>query len=131
MVKSYEIEVTKWGLILTFRGRICKYDLENWFTSISDTIKKLPKKFHLMINLINSEPPCSDSAKTLTMIRAFLYGRGMEKIVIVYDTSVKLLEITKAFNEAGLYHDERYISTNTHAEYMEPALNWLMKGIEP
>jgi hypothetical protein len=132
MAKPYKVELTKWGLIVTFTGRVCRYDLERWFEDIGSIMRNVPKSFHLLLDLVNAEPICIDSAKILTMARAFLNGRGLDRSVIIYDSSIKLLELNKAFMDAGgMNKNSRYISTHTYSDYMKPALEWLIKGVEP
>jgi hypothetical protein len=133
MNKNYKIDVNKWGLSIEFHGRICRHDLEAIPEEfINNIIKKLPKNFGLLLNLINIEHICGDTAKLMAIANAYLVGRGLNRSAIIYDSCAKLSELNRALiNAGGINKNYRYISTFTHANYMDPAMDWLLKGIEP
>jgi hypothetical protein len=133
MNKQVRVEVTKWGLIITLSGRICRHDLEVWNSEFAESIlSKLPRKFHLLLNLIDVEPICQDTAKIMVIAQAYLLGRGLQRSAIIYDSSSKLNDLNRALINASSFSKyARYISIYTHANYLKLALNWLLKGIEP
>ena len=84
------------------------------------------------MNLIDVDPICEDTAKIMVIAQAYLLGRGLKRSAIIYNSSSKLNELNIALvNSSSFSRYARYISTYTHANYLKPALNWLLKEIEP
>ena len=131
MSHQYKLIKTKYGFHIKLTGTVCKERLKDWFPSIIDQVNKAPKHFGLLIELIDVHPICEEAAKVLAISRAYLIGKGMNRAIIVYNTSANILNVMNMFHEVGVFQGERYISTNTYADWQKVAEDWLNDGIEP
>lgn len=127
---NFIIEKTTYGFKITLKDRVCMHDLKNWYSKIATNFGKLPKDFSVLFDLQNVTPICSDAAQYLNMGRMFLIGKGMKRLLIIYDSSVKLIEVMRAFDQIPNF-DERYICTKSYDDWAIKAYDWISKGVEP
>lgn len=131
MSLNYKCEQTHWGLDVTLKGRVCIDDLEYWFRKVFKNLDhlKLNKHFHLILRLENVEPLCSEVCDLLAIGRVYLIGKGLHRSIILSDSSAKIVNLLRAFNILGIYHEQRILIDDPHAD--EKALKWVIDGIEP
>jgi hypothetical protein len=131
MTTNYFIEKTDYGLYIKFSGQLCKYSIKDWFIDIKLT-KGAKKNFGLILDLRGVKPICHDTARILTYGRAYLHGHGLNRVVIVYDTSATIIELMRLFVELGCDpNSEKHISSTMNSNWQEQAVNWIKYGIEP
>lgn len=129
---NYFIEKADYGLYVKFTGRLCKYDIKDWFVAVRPTLKDMKKGFSLILDLRGVKPICHDTARMLTYGRAYLHGHGLNKVAIIYDTSATIIELMKLFTEFS--HDpttEKHISSTMNSNWQDQAIAWAKYGIEP
>jgi hypothetical protein len=127
---NYFIEKTDYGLYVKFSGQLCKYNIKDWFIDIKLT-KGMKKNFGLILDLRGVKPICHDVARMLTYGRAYLHGHGLNRVVIVYDTSATIIELMRLFAELGYDPNEKHISSTMNTNWKEIAEKWVRDGIEP
>lgn len=129
---NYVIEKTDYGMYVKFTGRLCKYDVKDWFAEVRPFVKDMRKGFGLVLDLRKVKPICHDTARMLTYGRAYLHGHGLNRLAIIYDTSATIIELMKLFTE--LSHDpsaEKHISSTMNSDWADQAIAWVQYGIEP
>jgi len=133
MSLNYKYEQTKYGLYISFKGRICAHDLEFWFNKLFKEIEdvKFKKSFGMIIKFDDIEPICVEAARMLAAGRAFLIGKGLHRTAIVFDSSAKIVDLMRAFNIIGQYKLQRMICTMANKDADQKAIDWVENGIEP
>ncbi len=131
MSLNYKFEQTNWGLDITLKNHVCVKDLEHWFKKIFQDIDhvKLNKRFHLILRLDNVDPLCEEVCNFLAIARVYLIGKGLQRSIILSDSSAKIVHLLRALNVIGIYHDQRILIDDPKGN--EKAMKWVENGIEP
>ena len=127
----HKIENKDYGLYITFTGRVCHLDLYDWFEESEPIILKAKKHFSVIFDFKDAKPLCLDTARALTYFRAYLLGKGSERVAIVYSTSATLVELMKMLQELGKHRNEVHISVPMNSNWKERAELWVRDGVAP
>ena len=131
MSLNYKCEQHHWGLDITLKDHVCISDLEYWLRKVFKDIDhvRLHKHFHLILRLNNVDPLCKEVCDLIAISRVYLLGKGLQRSIILSDSSAKIVNLLRAFNILGIYHEQRILIDDPHAD--EKALKWVIDGIEP
>lgn len=121
MNKHIFIKKEEYGIVLTFKGIVCKNDLIEEFDNFKNILEK---DNNLLFDFIDIEPFCTDSLKK---IENYIEENNFKRIAILYKTNAQIIDITKIFKDKK----ERYISTMLVDNGMDKAIKYLKEGIEP
>lgn len=125
------IEKTDYGIYFKFSGKLCLHDIQEWYTQVKSISDTLSKEFSVILDLRSVKPLCYDAARMLTYGRAYLAGRGMIKIAIVYDTSATIIELMKSFSELNQNRNvEKHFLSTMNSNWHSQAIAWIKYGIE-
>lgn len=131
MAKNCHYEKTDYGLYIRFVGRVCKYDIQEWFEELKPVLSTLKRHFNLIVDFRDIKPLCADTARILGYTRSFLHGRGLRRTAIISSTSATIMELMDVFSELGPDHLEKHISSAIVPNWKEVAEAWVRDGIEP
>ena len=128
---TYYLAKEKYGLYIKLSGRICNKQIKQWMTELKTKMDYMPSEFSAVLDLTEVSPICTDTARVLAYIRAYLHGKGLNRLSIVYTSSASILSLMSSFSDFGTNHNERHISAMVNSSWKESAEKWATKGIEP
>lgn len=126
------IEATEYGMYIELCGNVCRHDLKEYIPQVREITSNLKKNFSVILNLSYVEYPiCHDTAIEMAFYKAFLCGKGLNRLAIVYSTNATIMEVMKLFKKLGYDENERHICSLMHNNWREIAEKWVIEGIEP
>ena len=89
------------------------------------------KPFNMILKFDHVDPVCPDAANLISLGRAYLIGKGLNRTAIIFDSSAVIVNILRAFRVIGAYKEQRLIPTINELNYENKALRWVRDGVEP
>lgn len=132
--KVFELMVTDYGLYIKLSGRVCKYDIEDNLSMITEILEvlKVRKEFHVLLDCSKLEKPlCSDTANLIASYQGLFLAIGICRTAILYHSNAQIVDLTKIFTNRSVHRKERYISTMINKDAMAQAERYLREGVEP
>ncbi len=127
----YKIEKTGYGVKLTFSGLIHVDEMKQWVAESQKTVKSLPPKFGVFIDMRELKPLGSDSQSIMQSGQILYKQAGMERSVVILANALVTMQFKRIAKETGIYEWERYIDASKNANWEDAAKKWLVNKIDP
>ena len=120
-----------YGINITLKHKVCKYDLLEHIDKIKSIADQVNNIFHVMFDFSElSIPLCSESVKVISVLRAYMIGKGAVRIVILYNSNAQIVDLAKTFDEVNFHKHERYVSNMINKDAINYAVQYLKEGKE-
>lgn len=127
----YEIKKTDYGVRLTFGGMIKVEEMRKWEDEVKKTVKDLPKPFGVFVDHRTLKPLPKDSQAALENGQKFAKKSGMNRSVVILNSSLVKMQMTRIAKETGIYEWERFIDASSEPDWEKKGLDWLTDAVDP
>ncbi len=123
---------TEYGFRSTAPGYIIPAEARLWFEDLQTRVLGLEgRSFGL---LVDSRTQKSNPPETQEIIReamVWLREHGMQRSVVVLDSTVALIQILRIAKSTGVFSYERYLDALKDVHWERKAVDWLVRGVDP
>jgi hypothetical protein len=119
------------GYQVLLAGHVDAVEMSRWLDSAHQALVTAQREFGLILDLRGLAPLAPDARRILARGLQLYQQRGMHRsAVIVLGNSVKN-EFTRLARESGIYHWERYLSSEERPDWLALAEAWVRQGVDP
>ena len=124
--------VTDYGFRVHAPGYITPAEARAWFEDLKVRVQALEgKPFGMMVDSRTQKANPPDTQELIKESMVWLRGHGMERSVVVLDSTVALIQILRLAKATGVYAYERYMDALKDPEWDAKAVGWIKDGIDP
>ncbi len=124
--------VTDYGFRVHAPGYITPAEARAWFEDLKTRVVALEgKPFGLLVDSRTQKANPPDTQELIKESMVWLRSHGMERSVVVLDSTVALIQILRLAKATGVYAYERYLDALKEAEWETKAVDWISRGIDP
>lgn len=127
----YTIEKTSYGAKITFSGFIRAEEMSNWVEESEHFLRLMPSKYGVLVDMRGLNPLPADSQKEMEKGQQLYKSKGMQRSVVILDSTITTLQFIRIAKESGIYQWERYIDATKVSNWEEVGIKWLKDGIDP
>jgi len=125
------VTLTDYGVDIVFGGPLSRDEAEELFEELDRTLPPPGSRFGL---LVDSRTMRAYPAAVQTVFKRGIQlcvDRGMERAVVVADSSIATLQAKRLAKETGTLAWTRYLDSRSHPDWRRLARAWLLDAIEP
>lgn len=127
----YKIDKTYYGYRITFGDVLYPEEMKTWVKEFKNLLNSQVTKFQVFVDMRNLKP-LSEETEILTKEGQKLAKKaGMERSVVILNSSLTRLQFIRIAKQTGIYHYERYIDAASVPDYEAIALDWLLYKKDP
>ncbi len=127
-----QIFVTDYGFRVHAPGYITPAEARAWFEDLRARVLALQgKPFGMMVDSRTQKANPPDTQELIKEAMVWLRGHGMERTVVVLDSTVALIQILRLAKASGVYAYERYMDALKDPDWETKALDWIIRAIDP
>lgn len=124
--------VTEYGFRVHAPGYITPAEARAWFDNLKTQVLALEgKSFGLLVDSRTQKANPPDTQATIKEAMVWLRGHGMERSVVVLDSTVALIQILRLAKATGVYAYERYMDALKDPDWEAKALGWIVRHEDP
>ncbi len=127
----YKVEKKGYGYLLTFGDEITMAEMSNWVKLSEQALASAPAKFGVFVDMRTLKPLAPDAQAEMQRGQKLFKMKGMERSVVIVNSSVIAMQFKRIARETGIYDWERYISAADEANWEKKGVDWLEKAIDP
>ncbi len=127
----YQIEKTDFGVKLTFSGFIQKEEMEKWVKESESTLRSMPGKFSVLIDMRQLKPLPKDAEAEMQKGQKLFKDKGMQRSAVILSSSLTTMQFRRIAKETGIYEWERYFDASTEPNWEAASKDWLARSIDP
>ena len=124
--------VTEYGFRVHAPGYLSPADSRAWSDDLKAQVLKLQgRSFGLLVDSRSQKANPPETQATIKEAMVWLRGHGMERSVVVLDSTVALIQILRLAKAAGVYAYERYLDALKDPDWEAKAMGWILRGEDP
>jgi len=127
----YKIEKKDYGFKLTFADMIHSDEMKKWVGEVKTNVATAPSKFGVFVDMRTLKPLPSDAQQLLEDGQKLFKEKGMEKSVVILNSTVIKMQFMRLAKDTGIYQWERYVDASKESNWEQVGINWISKGIDP
>lgn len=127
----YKIEKTVYGFKLTFEGFIKTEEMKQWIEESKKVLANKTGKFGIFVDMRNLKPLPSDAQQLMVEGQSVYKQKGMERSVVIVDSSILAGQFKRLALSSGIYKWERYIDASSNHDFEKKGEDWIKSGIDP
>ncbi len=127
----YKIEITNYGIKLTFGGIINQDEMSDWVTESEKVLETISVSFNVFVDMRELKPLSFESQKEMEKGQKLYKTKGMEKSVVILNNDIVTMQFKRIAQETQIYRWERYIDASKHSNWEEMGINWLIDLVDP
>ncbi|WNG23734.1 hypothetical protein F0U62_06605 [Cystobacter fuscus] len=123
---------TDYGFRSTAPGYIIPAEARLWFEDLKERVLRLEgRPFGLLVDSRTQKSNPPESQEIIREAMVWLRAHGMQRSVVVLDSTVALIQILRIAKSTGVYSYERYLDALKDPLWERKAVDWLSHGIDP
>jgi hypothetical protein len=123
---------TDYGFRSTAPGYIIPAEARLWFEDLKARVLRLEgRPFGLLVDSRTQKSNPPESQEIIREAMVWLRAQGMQRSVVVLDSTVALIQILRIAKSTGVYSYERYLDALKDVHWESKAVDWLVNGIDP
>ncbi|WNG33530.1 hypothetical protein F0U61_07790 [Archangium violaceum] len=123
---------TDYGFRVHAPGYITPTEARAWFEDLKIRVLALQgKSFGMLVDSRSQKANPPDTQELIKEAMVWLRGHGMERSVVVLDSTVALIQILRLAKATGVYAYERYMDALKDPEWEAKAVGWIKHAIDP
>lgn len=127
----YQLEKTDYGVRLTWNGVAQVDEVQHFQTESKRLLPTLKQPWHILVNMVEGKPFPPDAAALLQEVQAYYRSMGMQRSIVIVDSTIMVLQLRRVAKESGILEFERYIAIAKYPNDWEArALDWLRNGVD-
>jgi hypothetical protein len=124
--------VTDFGFRVHAPGYITPAEARAWFEELKSRVLALEgKPFGLLVDSRTQKANPPDTQELIKEAMVWLRGHGMERSVVVLDSTVALIQILRLSKASGVYAYERYLDALKEPDWEAKAVGWISHANDP
>ncbi len=124
--------VTDYGFRVRAPGYITPAEARAWLEDLQARVLALEgKPFGLLVDSRTQKANPPETQETIKEAMVWLRGHGMERSVVVLDSTVALIQILRLAKSSGVYAYERYLDALKDPEWESKAVGWIVDRVDP
>lgn len=131
----HTFETTTYGFKFSISGFFSLEAAQKWCDDylgmLEKTVKSGRKKFGQFADLRGFKPGPPEAQKYITDTMKKFKEAGGERSIVLFDSPLAAMQIRRLAKEADIYQWERYIDSQTHPDFDNIVIDWLVKGLDP
>jgi len=125
-------EVTSYGFRTTAPGLILPDEAHEWSADLKRLVKESGlKKFGYMVDIRKQGANPAETTTIIQDMMRWLREAGVERSVVVLDSSLARLQIVRLAKSTGTYQWERYMDASSDSQWEKKAVAWIVEGVDP
>ncbi|WP_257446257.1 hypothetical protein [Archangium lipolyticum] len=123
---------TDYGIRIHCPGYITPAEARAWFEDIKHKVLTLEgKPFGMLADARTQKANPPETQEIVKESMVWLRGHGMERSVVVLDSTVALIQILRLAKTSGVYAYERYLDASKDPDWERRSLDWIIRAIDP
>lgn len=127
----YKIEVTDYGVKLTFDGFIKQAEMSQWVTESENIVKTLSPGFGVFVDMRGLKPLPQDAEAEMQKGQKLYKECGMTRSVVILANATTTMQFKRIAKETGIYEWERYINASKVDDWEQQGIKWLTDAEDP
>jgi hypothetical protein len=124
--------ITDYGIRIHAPGYITPPEMRAWSDDLKPKVLSLNgKPFGLLVDIRTQRSNPQESQEIVKETMVWLRSHGMERSVVVLDSTVALIQILRLAKASGVYAWERYLDASKEPDWEAKALDWIIRAIDP
>ncbi len=124
--------IMEYGFRVHAPGYITPAEARAWFEDLKPRVLALGgTPFGLMVDSRTQKANPPDTQELIKESMVWLRGHGMERSVVVLDSTVALIQILRLAKTSGVYAYERYLDALKDPDWEAKAVDWIARAIDP
>ena len=124
--------VTEYGFRAHGPGYITPAEARAWFEDLKTRVLALEgKPFGMLVDSRTQKANPPETQEVIKEAMVWLRGHGMERSVVVLDSTVALIQILRLAKASGVYAYERYLDALKDPDWETKAVDWIVRAIDP
>jgi hypothetical protein len=124
--------VTEYGFRAHGPGYITPAEARAWFEDLKTRVLALEgKPFGMLVDSRTQKANPPETQEIIKEAMVWLRGHGMERSVVVLDSTVALIQILRLAKASGVYAYERYLDALKDPDWEAKAVDWIVRAIDP
>jgi len=131
-MKIREIERKESGYLLAFGGFIEADEMQKWYDeSKAAMIQETSDSFGVIVDMRTLSPLPENAQKIMIDGQKLYKDKGMQRSAVVLNNAVTTSQFKRLAKESGIYAWERDIDAFANPDWMQTAIDWVTKGMDP
>ncbi len=123
---------TEYGFRTTAPGYIIPAEARQWFEDLkARVLRREGRPFGLLVDSRTQKSNPPESQEIIREAMVWLRAHGMQRSVVVLDSTVALIQILRLAKASGVYAYERYLDALKDPEWETKAVDWIVRAIDP
>lgn len=123
---------TEYGFRVHGPGYITPAEARAWFEDLKLRVLALGgKSFGLLVDSRTQKANPPDTQEITKEAMVWLLSHGMERSVVVLDSTVALIQTLRLSKAAGVYAYQRYLDALKEPEWEAKAVDWIVRAVDP
>ena len=127
----YEIEKKEFGFKLTFGGLISGEEMQAWVADSKKELADAPDAFGVFVDMRTLKPIPVDAQVHMQEGQQLYKDKGMERSVVIVDSSVTKMQFQRIARRTGIDEWERYIDASEDPGWQKTGMDWIVRGVDP
>jgi hypothetical protein len=124
--------VTDYGFRVHAPGYITPAEARAWFEALKPRVLALEgRPFGLLVDSRTQKANPPETQELIKEAMVWLRSHGMERSVVVLDSTVALIQILRLAKASGVYAYERYLDALKDPQWEARSLDWIIRAIDP
>lgn len=123
---------TEYGFRVHAPGYITPVEARAWLEDLKPKVLALAgKPFGLLVDSRTQKANPPETQEIIKEAMVWLRSHGMERSVVVLDSTVALIQILRLSKSSGVYAYERYLDALKDPEWESKAVDWIVRAVDP
>jgi hypothetical protein len=124
--------ITEYGVRIHAPGYITPAEARAWFADLKPRVLAFGgKPFGLLADARTQKANPPETQELVKESMVWLRSHGMERSVVVLDSTVALIQILRLAKSSGVYAYERYLDASKEPDWERRSLDWIVRAIDP
>jgi hypothetical protein len=124
--------ITDFGIRIHCPGYITPVEMRAWLDDLKPRVLAFNgRPFGLLADARTQKANPPESQEIVKEAMVWLRSNGMERSVVVLDSTVALIQILRLAKSSGVYAYERYLDASKDPDWERKALDWIVRAIDP
>lgn len=127
----YSVEKKDYVVKIIFSDAISQNEMLKWLDESKKLMERLSGKFGVFVDMRKLKPLDTDTQKVLEEGQIAYKQKGMERSVVIVESSIVKMQFTRLAKQSGIYQWERYIDASQHTDWEQKGIDWLVGAKDP
>ncbi len=127
----HSIEQKSYGYKITLEGIVSVDEMKQWVEESRKALAGATKEFGVFVDMRTLKPVGTEAQSAMQEGQKLYKEKGMQRSVVVVDSSIMKMQFQRIAKETGIYEWERYVDASSVENFEKVCLDWLVNAIDP